>query len=61
MFGVVGHQIPEVQVQPTATVLIPIDLVIVRLKATQKSVVCDLNGNWKKQITIHMDERVVTT
>lgn len=61
VFGVVGHQITEVQVQAAVTVLVPINLIIVRLKATQKSVICDLYCDWKKQVSIHMDERVVST
>ena len=61
VFGVVGHQITEVQVQAAVTVLVPIYLIIVRLKATQKSVICDLYCDWKKQISIHMDKRVVST
>lgn len=61
VFGMVRHQVSEVQIKPAAAVLVPIDFIVVWLVATEKSVVGYLNRYRKKQVSIHMDERIVTT
>jgi hypothetical protein len=61
VFGMVRHQISEVQTQSAAAVLVPIDFIVVWLVATEKSVVSYLNRYRKEQVSIYMYERIVTT